>query len=618
MAHNVHSHFFGQVASPSAHPHRIEAPAERASAQGLSLIPFDGGYVAHSADTSVAREGPLICIAPGAPRFDDTVLAELARTRGPATAWIAAFRQFGEQAPAHAKGRFAAILIDTAEGRVTLVADRFGTWPICHGEHDGSLCFADRADAVPAAPRKLSNQAIYDYLYFHMIPAPRTIFDGIQRLPAAHRLDWQASASKASARLQPWWTPRFDEHARPDLEHSKRRFLEIVEQSVAQEARGHEDHIGCFLSGGTDSSTVAGMLTKVLGQPAKSYSIGFDASGYDEMEYARIAAKCFGVDHREYYVTPADLLDGIPMVATHYDQPFGNSSAVPAWICASRARADGVAKLLAGDGGDELFGGNTRYAKQRVFGWYDAVPGLLRKSALEPILALPGMDRIPLVKKGVSYVEQAKVPMPDRLQMYNILKRLGLDKVFQTDFLASIDPDHPLVGQRETWAGTGAGALINRMLAWDWKYTLADNDLPKVIGTTQLAGLDVGFPLLSDELLDFSLAIPAEWKLKGLTLRWFFKEALRGFLPDEIITKKKHGFGLPFGVWACQHAGLKSLARDSLHSLQKRGIIRSDFIDDLLDIHLPAHPGYYGDMVWIMMMMELWLQGHPATPDVFG
>jgi len=328
------------------------------------------------------------------------------------------------------------------------------------------------------------------------------------------------------------------------------------------------------------------------------------------MEYARLAAKRFGVEHHQYYVTPDDLLDGIPKVAAHYDQPFGNSSAVPAWICASRARAEGVDKILAGDGGDELFGGNTRYAKQRVFGWYENIPGLLRKSALEPILALPGMNRVPLVKKGVSYIEQARVPMPDRMQMYNMLERLGPRSIFEQGFLDRIDQSAPLAQQRETWQAADAGALINRMLAWDWKYTLTDNDLPKVIGTTDLAGVDVGFPFLSDELLEFSMGLPPEWKLKGLTLRWFFKEALRGFLPDEIIKKKKHGFGLPFGVWACKHAGLQALAGETLASLKTRGIIRPAFIDELLNTHLPAHPGYYGEMVWVLMMMELWMQAH--------
>ena len=230
------------------------------------------------------------------------------------------------------------------------------------------------------------------------------------------------------ARIVRYWTPEFTEAPGISLTEAKGRFLDIVRESVRNEYAG--PNTGSFLSGGTDSSTVSGMLCEVSGAPARTYSMGFDATGYDEMEYARIAAKHFKTDHHEYYVTPDDLLEGIPLVARSYDQPFGNSSAVPAWICASRARADGITKLLAGDGGDELFGGNSRYAKQRVFGWYETIPALLRSAVVEPISGLPGLGSIPLVKKGVSYVEQASVPMPDRMEMYNLLHRLGIDAVF--------------------------------------------------------------------------------------------------------------------------------------------------------------------------------------------
>ncbi|AWI79777.1 asparagine synthase [Parazoarcus communis] len=573
----------------------------------LARLNIPLGTVGCNPKLSVFNESGDVCLALGEPRFSDPALQDVNTLRGPSAAWMQAFCTQGEAALQQVRGRFCVVLIRNDGSDALLATDRFGTWPICYAAQAGALHFSDRADTIPGVTRQVSSQAVFEYLFFHMIPAPTTIFEGVSRLPAGHLLKWEAGSAQCIC----WWQPTFDEQHAPDFTEAKQQFLQIIQDGVTREAAGH--NVGTFLSGGTDSSTVTGMLCKTLGAPAHSYSIGFDASGYDEMEYARIAAKHFGAEHHEYYVTPDDLLDGIPRVATHYDQPFGNSSAVPAWICASRAREDGIDKILAGDGGDELFGGNTRYAKQRVFGWYDSVPGLLRRGLLEPGLALPGMDRIPLVKKGVSYVEQARVPMPDRIHMYNMLVRLGMDNVFEPDFLARIDTDRPQREQREVWQATNAKSHINRMLAYDWKYTLADNDLPKVIGTTQLAGLDVDFPLLSDELLAFSATLPPEWKLKRLTLRWFFKEALRGFLPDEIISKKKHGFGLPFGVWACQHAGLKALASDALSSFRGRGIVKAAFIDDLLNIHLPAHPGYYGEMVWILMMMEFWMREHETN-----
>src|SRR5262249_17453253 len=142
--------------------------------------------------------------------------------------------------------------------------------------------------------------------------------------------------------------------------------------------------------------------------------------------------------------------------------------------------------------------------------------------------------------------------------------------------------------------------------------TLADNDLPKVIGATSVAGIGVAFPLLDDALVDFSLRLEPALKLRGTRLRWFFKEALRGFLPEEIIRKKKHGFGLPFGVWAHPHGDLKALAASSIHALGKRGIVREAFLDQLLREYLPEHPGYFGEMIWVLMVLEQWL-GRPAS-----
>lgn len=568
---------------------------------------FGSGFFAHRDADAVHQDAAWLCLAIGTPHFASAALRARAAADGAAAAWLDAWRAHGPGAAAQGRGRFAVIVIDTAGGEAWMAVDRFGTHPLCYAAQGGRLGFASRADEVPVAAREIDPQALFDYLYFHMIPAPATVFRGVRRLPPGHGLHWR----DGEAQVAPYWTPQFAADPGLDLEAAKRRFLELVESGVADAAHGA--NTGAFLSGGTDSSTVSGMLCKVLGRPAPTYSIGFDAAGYDEMAYARIAARRFGTDHHEYYVTPEDLLDGIPRVATWYDQPFGNSSAVPAWLCAGRARADGIERLLAGDGGDELFGGNSRYAKQRIFGAYDAVPAPLRAALLEPVLGLPGMDRLPVIKKAASYVSQARVPLPDRMAMYNLLLRLGPERIFTADFLQQFDGEAPLARQREVWAHTRGEALINRMLAFDWQFTLADNDLPKVVGTTALAGVDVAFPLLADDLLDFSLTLPPGWKLKGLTLRWFFKEALRGFLPDEIIAKKKHGFGLPFGVWTARHDGLKAMARESLEGLKKRGLIRAAFIDELLNTLLPAHPGYYGEMVWILQVLELWLREH--APD---
>jgi asparagine synthase (glutamine-hydrolysing) len=544
-------------------------------------------------------------IALGSPAFSDPSLAALAHASGPLAAWSAALRQSGPaQAALGASGDFAVGLRDDT-GRTFLAVDRFAIQTLCYRLVDGELRFAERADLLADTRPDLDGQALYDYLYFHAIPSPRTVFKDVHRVPPGHYVLYEAG----QLTVAPYWLPEFQPlSGTPSFSALKAEFRELLQAAVRRQLGSGK--LACFLSGGTDSSTVTGLIREVTGQPAVSYSIGFEAAGYDEMEFARIAARHFGAEHHEYYVTPDDLVRSIADVAGSYDQPFGNSSALPAYYCAKVARDDGVTRMLAGDGGDELFGGNSRYAKQRVFDVYGHLPAALRSGLLEPVFERSPLGRLPLLKKGASYIEQAKVPMPDRLQMYNLLRRLGADAVLTPAFLDQIDQQAPARLQREVWSQARAAHEIDRTLAFDWRFTLAESDLPKVCGTTRLAGVEVGFPFLDQALLDFSMRLPPDYKLKGLKLRWFFKEALRDFLPEQIITKRKQGFGLPFGVWTTRHLGLRKLAVDSLASLAERSIVRPAFIRELIDRYLPEHPGYYGELVWILMIMEQWMQRH--------
>jgi len=526
----------------------------------------------------------------------------------PLDAWRAALATGEAAAMSVARARQGefAVALNTPDGaRAFGAVDRFSVRTLCYRVQGGRLHMAERADELAGPQPEIDPQAIFDYLYFHCIPSPRTIFKSVHRLPPGHCVWWDG----AQPRVQPYWKPQFPvTRPVPPFEALRDEFRSVLRAAVERQLG---DGIpACFLSGGTDSSTVAGMIGQAAGRHAHTYSIGFQAEGYDEMAFARIAARHFQTEHHEYYVTPEDLVRSIASVAQAYDQPFGNSSALPAYYCAKVAHDDGVTRMLAGDGGDELFGGNSRYAKQRVFGWYGHVPAPLRAGLLQPLIEGTPLGTLPGLSKARSYIEQAKVPMPERTQMYNLLLRIGVGEVLEPDFAALIDAQAPARLQRSVWDAPADAGELNRTLAFDWRFTLADSDLPKVRGTTALAGVSVGFPFLDDDMLAFSCRLPEDHKLRGLKLRWFFKEALRGFLPDEIITKKKQGFGLPFGVWCNGHDALKALARDSLSSLGTRGVVRPAFVRTLFDQLLPQHPGYYGEMVWILMMLEQWLRRH--------
>jgi len=553
-------------------------------------------------NTALHAAAPLVC--EGRPQFP----GDLAACTDPVLAWNTLLDRHGPaEAAAQVQGDFA-IALYRPDGSIFLAVDRFAIRSLCHRlGNDGRLQCAPRADALADPGALPDTQALFDYLYFHVIPAPRSVFGPVQRLPAAHWGLWRDGQLTVS----PYWRPRFQPVAHPDFASLRDQFRGLLRDAVARQVDGSTP--ACFLSGGTDSSTVAGMLAQVSGQRPVCYSIGFEADGYDEMAYARIAARHFGCEHREIYFTPDDLVREIPRVAAAYDQPFGNSSALPSFHCAMQARTDGITRLLAGDGGDELFGGNERYATQRLFAPWQRVPLPLRKGLLEPLFGLDLVARLPGLSKGASYIRQANTPMPDRAQDYNLIKRIGYDTLFTADFMAGVDHGQVDVQQRAVWAEPDCSSETDRHLAFDWRYTLAECDLPKVVGTTGEAGVSVGFPMLDAALVDFSMRLPEDYKLRGKALRWFFKEALRGFLPDAVITKKKQGFGLPFGVWMVQHPGLSQLARDALQALVARRLLRADFVQRFFDQLLPQHPHYYGTMAWILIMLEHWMRRH--APD---
>jgi asparagine synthase (glutamine-hydrolysing) len=563
---------------------------------------------AREANADLCQDGERLVVVSGGARISDTRLSELARRHGLARAIAAGYAEQGAEILKLMAGSFSLAILDGAARKALLASDRMGTRSLCYAADGHKLVFGSTLDAINAYPgsrRQIRRQAIYDYVHFHVIPGPDTAYVDRSRLEPGTFLSWDNGRSHAA----PYWSIEFVEDEKPAFPALKEEFLTLLRTSVAEAVQ--HGSTGAFLSGGTDSSTVAGMLREVTGEAPRTFSIGFDAEGFDEVGYARIAARRFKTRHKEYYVTPDDAVSAIPRIAAVHDQPFGNSSAVPTYYCAKLARDDGVDTLLGGDGGDELFGGNARYATQYLYSLYSDLPQPLRQAVLEPAFGLlPGVG---IVGKARRYMAHASMPMPARYDHYNLLQRLGPETVFTSEFLGGVCRAAPAAQVEQAYRSSNADSLINRMLALDFKYTLADNDLPKVVRSSELAGVDVRFPLLHDDVVAFSARLAPGLKLRGPRLRYFFKKALRDFLPPEIISKTKHGFGMPFGRWLHSHAPLRQLAFDSLSDLKRRDIVRAEFIDQLTGAHVNSHADYYGTMVWILMMLEQWLKQHPVS-----
>lgn len=549
------------------------------------------------------RDNIAVCLA-GRPHWVDAGMTDLASKHGHAYAIAEAYQIHGIGFLQKISGTFSLAIIDLSSCQLTLSIDRIGVAPLAYAKVKDGVIFASNTQSLkqhPAINAEVCPQAVFDYMYFHVVPSPRTIYHDQQKLLPAQYARINATSMERAF----YWSEIYQDNNPAPIHQLESEFSGLLRDCMRR-AIG-EQSVGCFLSGGTDSSTMAGILAEVSGQPTETFSIGFDDKDFDETEYADIAVRHFGTRHHRYYVTPQDVADAIPLIAASYDEPFGNASAIGAYYCAKMAREAGINTMIAGDGGDEIFGGNTRYLKQQVFELYQSIPAVIREHMLEP---LANNKIIPIPGKARSYINQARIPLPDRLETYNFLHRAPLTDIFTEEFLAKIDSHEPLRLLRDTYTQANSNSSLNKMLHLDLKTTLADNDLRKVNHTCAMAGVNVRYPLLDDAMVEFASRVPTGLKIKGQQLRYFFKHALRDFLPPEILTKSKHGFGLPFGLWMKSHGPLRDLAGDSLSNLRKRGYVTDQYIDQLLDQHSSQHATYFGVMIWVLMMLEQWLESH--------
>ena len=568
---------------------------------GIAVSPLSGAG-------AVSRRGNLIAGIQGKFEWLDEELAEIQRSRDAAEALLIGWERHQTRVLEKLSGSFSLALVDEAREIVFVATDRLGIEPVRYSVSGKEIAFASDEAALSTLPFLSLNadpQAILHYLYFHQVPSPLSVYKNVERLMPGEYLEFSNGRPQCNA----YWSPKFIEDStssRSDLSDS---LVRILTNSVKQNAMGTTT--GCFLSGGLDSSTVTGLLSKQSASSVKSFSIGFAEPGYDEMDYARTTAKHFGTNQIEYYVTPEDVVRAVPKVAALYGAPFGNSSAIPVYYCAKLAADNGMTRLLAGDGGDELFGGNQRYAHQKLLAYYHGAPHWIRERFIEPSLARVTNDsRLWPLRKLKSYVNQARLRLPDRLESYNVLLELDPSRLLNPEFVRQIDVDEPRLLQKEWFDRIDADHVLNRILGLDLKLTLADNDIPKVSGMCELAGIDVAYPFLSDELVEFALALPVSLKVRFLELRYFFKKSFADFLPTETITKKKQGFGLPIGVWLARDPELSEMARESVRSLINRGVLHSSSEALLFEHYLERHAHHFGTMIWLLLMLDQWYRNH--------
>jgi asparagine synthase (glutamine-hydrolysing) len=498
--------------------------------------------------------------------------------------------------------QFALFFADKTRKKVYIATDAFGSFPIYYARKDGTLFFSTDLDTLSnhrSINARLSDQSIYDYLYFSIIPAPSTIYENISRLPLGHLLIFD----RTGLACRQWYKPASIDQAPIDgQKKSLRRSL-----SAAVDSRWIKGRSACFLSGGLDSSTVSGLASQVSDSPVAAYSIGFPESEYDEMPYARIAATQFGLDHRIHYVSASEIHANMSTVLNAIGEPFSNASAISSFVCAKKAVDDGFDNLLAGDGGDELFAGNERYTKQLKLHVFDRLPSMLR-STLTSLNS--NLDRnLPApIQKLSSYIRQASLPFSQRLQYYSFIEQSGYENIFSRRFLNKVEPESPMNHIQQLFDSAPYEDYLKRMLYVDWRITLADNDLRKVRIACDIAGADVQFPMLDSDVVSVSEKIPGTMMMPGGKLRGLYKQSFKDFLPDSILTKPKQGFGVPVGRWMQSNREFRDFVDANLVSLAERDILNPDFLSDTRLAHQTDNAAHFGVVLWTLIVLEMWLQ----------
>ena len=370
--------------------------------------------------------------------------------------------------------------------------------------------------------------------------------------------------------------------------------------------------LGAFLSGGVDSSTVVGLMARATDRPVKTFSIGFHEDSYNELKFARVAAREFGTEHHEFVVTP-DICSVVDELVRHFDEPFADSSAIPTYMVSKLAR-EHVKVVLSGDGGDEVFAGYTRYAVDKRRSGFARLPRALRRGVMQPL----GRS-LPHGTWGRNFIHNVALDPVDRyVEDVSVFTRLNKSSLLTADFRARLRGGAgPAAQFREHAARVASGEPLDALLYLDSKTYLPGDILTKVDRMSMAASLEARAPLLDHKLIEFVTRIPARLKMKGLETKHLFKRAVADLVPAEILHRPKQGFGVPIQQWINQE--LRERIRGTLldRRTRERGYTETRYVERLLGEHERGRRDHAAEL-WALFMLELWhrayLDAEPYPP----
>src|SRR4051794_5390221 len=504
-------------------------------------------------------------------------------------------------------GMFAFAVWDRRRQRLFLGRDRVGKKPLYYWRSASTFEFASEIKGVlahPAVPCDLDERAIPAYLTFGYVPAPHTFFAGVKSLPPAHVLTVEPGGEPAIERYWELEVTGLNGSPEPldlSLDDAALELQTRLEEAIRRRLIA-DVPLGAFLSGGIDSSAIVALMAGVMGEPVKTFTIGFeDRDGFDERPFARKVAQRFGTEHHESVVHPK-AVELIERLVWHHDQPFGDSSAVPTFLLNQAAR-EHVTVALSGDGGDELFAGYERFAAGVAVDRVLMIPAVLRTAGRRALNAIPGSALHGRVGRAQRFAARIDDGMPDAY--------LGWISYVPEGWRRRLLPQRDDWARKEysaLWRATEGAPTLDRLLALNLETYLPDDLLVKMDRTSMAHGLEVRSPFLDTELLEFTARLAPSLKLRGLSLKRVLKRAMRDLLPAEILSRPKRGFGVPLDRWfredlaAYTHSMLGPQAR-------VRGHLQSEGLDQLLGEHRSG-AGAHGHALWTLLTLEVFLRRH--------
>lgn len=580
----------------------------------LSIIDIDGGQqpiANESEDCWIVFNGEIYNFKEL--REELKALGHRFRTRSDTEVILRAYEEWGEDCVQRLRGMFAFAIYDCRRGaargrgcsmpssRLFLARDRLGKKPLYYYQDDDRLIFGSEIKAILAHSSvrpKMNRTVIPLYLTYGYVPSPFTFFEDIHELPPGNIL---LVDDGAPTLRQYWQVPRTSvSEPSPSESDYFQQVREHFEDAVRVRLTS-DVPLGAFLSGGIDSAAVVAVMTRLLGHPVSTFAIGFaDEPSFNELQYARLVADRFGTDHHEFMVTP-DAVELLPKLVWHYDQPFADSSAIPTYYVAQLTR-EHVKVALTGDGGDELFAGYERFAAARLAELYRRSPQLLQFLVSRMLHALPESTAYNgWVRRARRFVESAPLPLPERY-----LEWVG---IFKPDFLPDLLNDPMEIDPAGHFRGyfdpRQAGDPVAQLLTVNMTSYLPGDLLVKTDRMTMANSLEARCPFLDQELLECASRIPSSLKLKGMTTKYVLKRALQGLLPEEIIWRKKHGFGVPVGRWF--RGRLRDFLCDVVLAPEAlaRGYFREQALRGLIAEHMSGKRDH-GHRLWALLTLEIW------------